>query len=143
MSAIATNPYRKLSRENEPRTNGNVGWPVEASEPAAVWTPAVDIYETVSEIVVRAELPGVTKESLQVQVENNLLTVTGSRNSENNEARAVLRLERPWGNFSRRFTLPGNIDQGKIRSEFNQGILRVFLPKREEAKPRQIEVTIS
>jgi len=114
------------------------------SEQSAAWSPAVDIYETEAEIVVKTELPGIIKGDLQVQVEKNLLTISGNRPQNNNEdVRNVLRLERPSGSFSRRFTLPGNIDQDRIRSEFNQGILRVFLPKREEAKPRQIEVTIN
>jgi len=135
MSTIVTNPYAKMASGNCEASR---------SSQSAAWSPAVDIYETQTEIVVKAELPGIVKGDLQVQVEKNLLTISGSRPQHNDEdVRNVLRLERPWGKFNRRFSLPGNIDQGRIRSEFNQGILRVYLPKREEVKPRQIEVTIN
>jgi HSP20 family protein len=107
------------------------------------WAPACDIYETDNEIVVKAELPEVKKEDVHVSLENNLLTIRGERNlSEETKRENYHRLERRYGAFTRSFTLPSFADTSKINAEFKDGMLRVTLPKREEAKPKQIEVKV-
>lgn len=107
------------------------------------WSPACDIYETDNEIVVKAELPEVKKEDVHVSIENNLLTIRGERKlSEETKRENYHRLERCYGEFTRSFRLPSFTDTGKINAEFKDGMLRVTLPKREEVKPKQIEVTV-
>jgi HSP20 family protein len=115
----------------------------EETLPLTKWVPACDIYETDKEIVVKAELPGLNKEDVYVSVENNLLTIHGERKFENEVKRENFhRVERNYGEFLRSFTLPAFIDPNKILAEFKDGLLWVFLPKREEAKPKQIEVKV-
>ena len=107
------------------------------------WAPACDIYETDNEIVVKAELPEVKKEDVHVSIDNNLLTIRGERKlSEETKRENYHRLERRYGAFTRSFTLPSFADTSKINAEFKDGMLRVTLPKREEAKPKQIEVKV-
>lgn len=107
------------------------------------WTPACDIYETDNEIVVKAELPEVKKEDVHVSFENNLLTIRGERKfSEETKKENYHRVERSYGEFTRSFTLPNFVDTNKINAEFKDGVLRVTMAKREEAKPKQIEIKI-
>jgi HSP20 family protein len=119
---------------------GNMG---EENWSVATWSPACDIYETANEIVVKTELPEVKKEDVQVSVDNNVITIRGERKfSEETKRENYHRLERSYGEFTRSFTLPNFIDTGKINAEFKDGILRVTLPKREEVKPKQVEVNV-
>jgi HSP20 family protein len=107
------------------------------------WSPACDIYETDSEIVVKAELPEVEKENVHVTLENNVLTIRGERKfEENTERENYHRVERSYGEFVRSFTLPSFADPNKVNAEFKDGMLRVTIAKREEAKPKQVEVKV-
>lgn len=107
------------------------------------WAPACDIYETENEIVVKAELPEVKKEDLHVSFENNLLTIRGERKfSEETKQENYHRVERSYGEFTRSFTLPNFVDTNKINAEFKDGLLRVTMAKREEAKPKQVEIKV-
>jgi HSP20 family protein len=116
---------------------------VEESWSLATWSPACDIYETDNEIVVKAELPEVKREDVKVSIENNVLTIHGERKfSEETKRENYHRLERSYGEFTRNFTLPSFVDTGKINAEFKDGMLRVTMPKREEAKPKQVEVKV-
>ena len=111
--------------------------------PLTNWVPACDIYETPKEIVVKAELPGLKKEDVFVTLENNVLTIRGERKFEEEVKRENFhRVERNYGEFLRSFTLPTFIDANNILAEFKDGLLWVFLPKREEAKPKQIDVKV-
>lgn len=111
--------------------------------PLTTWVPACDIYETAREIMVKAELPGLKKEEVLVSIENNVLTIHGERKFEEEVKRENFhRVERTYGEFLRSFTLPAFIDTTKILAEFKDGLLMITLPKREEAKPKQIEVKI-
>jgi HSP20 family protein len=108
------------------------------------WSPAVDIYETENELVVKADLPDVAEKDIDVRVENNLLTIRGERKfdksvSEDN----YLRVERSYGAFSRSFSLPNTVNAEAIHGEYKNGVLAVTMPKREESKPRQVKVSIS
>jgi HSP20 family protein len=108
------------------------------------WSPAVDIYETENEIVLKAELPEVDQKEIDIQVANNTLTISGERKfDESLKKENFHRIERAYGLFSRSFTLPSLINQEKIKAEYKEGVLRVELPKRDETKPKQIKVAIS
>ena len=111
--------------------------------PLTNWVPACDIYETDKDIVVKAELPGLKKEDVFVSIENNVLMLRGERRFSDEVKRENFhRVERTYGEFLRSFTLPTFVDTTKILAEFKDGILMVTLPKREEAKPKQIEVKV-
>jgi HSP20 family protein len=108
------------------------------------WAPPVDIYEHQGNLVLKAELPGIDPKSVDVRVENNVLTLQGERKFESEVKREEYhRVERAYGTFSRSFTLPNVVDTGNIKAEYNDGILRVTMPKREEAKPKQISIQIN
>jgi HSP20 family protein len=108
------------------------------------WAPAVDIYETPNELVVKADLPDVNEKDIDVRVENNLLTIRGERKFEKSVAEEnFLRVERTYGAFSRSFSLPNTVNAETIGAEYKIGVLTVTLPKREESKPRQVKVTVN
>lgn len=108
------------------------------------WAPAVDIYEHDGNIVVKAELPGVDPKDVDVRVENNTLTLRGERKVDNEvKQENYHRVERAYGTFTRSFTLPSVLDQEKIKAEYKDGVLKVTLPKREEAKPKQINIAVT
>ena len=107
------------------------------------WTPAVDIFETDNnEIVLKAELPDMKREDIGITFENQVLTIRGERKLDQQIKRdAYQRLERSYGAFSRAFTIPSTIDAAGISASYKDGMLTVRLPQREEAKPKQIQVT--
>ena len=109
------------------------------------WTPSVDIYETGNHtLVLKAELPDVAREDIDLRVENNTLTIQGSKKMDKEvKEQQYHRIERVYGNFTRTFTLPPTVDAGKIGAEFKNGVLTVTLPLRDEAKPRQIQVAVN
>ncbi len=107
----------------------------------ANFIPPVDVLEDDNNIIVQAELPGVKDEDVEVRIENNLLTISGERKLENEERKDnFLRVERAYGRFYRSFTLPGNIDPDNVNATFENGMLKITIPKREEAKPKQIKI---
>jgi HSP20 family protein len=115
----------------------------EETLPLTTWTPVCDVYETDKEIVLKTELPGLKKELVNVSIENNVLMIQGERKFEEETKKENFhRVERNYGKFLRTFTLPTFVDPARIMAEFKDGILIVTLPKREEAKPKQIEVKI-
>jgi HSP20 family protein len=108
------------------------------------WAPLVDISEDDHEYTIKAELPGIEKENVKITVENGTLLITGERASEGEEKnRKYHRVERAYGSFLRSFTLPDDADGTKIRAEFKNGVLKVHLPKAENAKPRSIEIKVN
>jgi HSP20 family protein len=109
------------------------------------WTPSVDIYESDNHsLVLKAELPDVAKEDIDLRVENSTLTISGTKKMDKEvKEQQYHRIERMYGSFSRTFTLPPTVDAGKIGAEFKNGVLTVTLPLREEAKPRQIQVAVN
>jgi HSP20 family protein len=107
------------------------------------WNPAVEIVESDDEIMLTAELPGLEEKDIHINVEENLLSLTGERTFEKKEEGDYLRSERWYGKFSRSFRLPETADVEKISAKLKNGVLIVTVPKKEEAKPRQIEVKVN
>ena len=115
------------------------------SEPrgARPWSPSVDIYETENELVLKADLPDVKLEDIEVRVENETLTLKGERKFEKDDSvRGYHRIERSYGSFTRSFTVPATVDAEKVKAEFKNGVLTVTLPKKEAAKPRQVKIEV-
>jgi len=107
------------------------------------WAPAVDIYETEHELVVKADLPDVRPEDLDIRVENNILTIRGDRKFEEKvDEKNYLRVERTYGSFSRSFSLANTVNSEAIKADYKNGVLTLTIPKREEAKPKQIKVNV-
>ena len=108
------------------------------------WAPAVDIYETELELVVKADLPEVDPKDLEIRVENNILTIRGQPKFEKkvNEDN-YLRVERAYGSFARSFTLANTVNSDAIKADYQNGALTLTIPKREEAKPKQIKVNVN
>jgi HSP20 family protein len=109
------------------------------------WVPPVDIYETEGhDLVIKAELPDMTREDIEVTVENNTLTLRGTKKLPIDvKEEQFRRVERSYGTFSRSFTLPTTVDSSKVGAEYRNGVLTVKLPYREEAKPRTINVEVA
>jgi HSP20 family protein len=106
------------------------------------WIPKVDIFENKDHLTLEAELPGMNREDFELSFENNVLTLKGERRFEKKaENDNYHRVERSYGSFTRSFTLPQTVTAEGAKAEFNNGILNVSLPKREETKARKIEVT--
>ncbi len=107
------------------------------------WAPSVDIYETEHELVVKADLPEVDPKDLDIRVENNILTIRGERKFEKNvNEENYLRVERAYGSFARSFTLASTVNSEAIKADYQNGVLTLSIPKREEAKPKQIKVNV-
>jgi len=109
---------------------------------AGNWAPAVDIYETPGkDVVIKADLPSLRREDIKVTVENDVLTIEGERTREHNEqADRYYRSERGYGAFRRTFNLPKSVDASRVNATYQDGVLTVTLPQREESRPRQITV---
>src|SRR5712675_3349264 len=108
------------------------------------WAPAVDIYEGEHELVVKADLPDVKPEELDIRVEHNILTIRGERKFEKKvDEKNYLRVERAYGSFARSFSLATTVDTNAIKADYKDGVLTLRVPKREEAKPKQIKVNVN
>ncbi|NNE99701.1 MAG: Hsp20/alpha crystallin family protein [Pyrinomonadaceae bacterium] len=146
MSIIKYDPFRELKGLQDDMnrlfmTNFPRGFNDEEMASGG-WTPNVDIYESEDEIVLEAELPGMKREDFEVSIENNVVTLKGSRKFEKKEENDNYhRVERSYGTFTRSFSLPRSVSAEDTKADFTNGVLRVSLPKKEEAKARKIEVT--
>ena len=109
------------------------------------WVPPVDIYQNGDhEVVLKAELPDMTREDIDITVDNGTLTIKGEKKMSNDvKEENFHRIERRYGSFSRSFSLPQTVDTGKVAAEYRNGVLTVRLPLREEAKPRSIKVDVA
>ncbi len=139
-------PFRDLYSLQDQlfRTFGDAYRGREEESVAATWSPLVDVFEDAEGITLKAELPEVDSKDVEIQVEGNTLTLKGERKLENEEKRdGYHRIERTYGAFSRTFTLPNTVDVEHITAESKNGVLRVFLPKKAETRPRQIKVSVS
>ena len=150
MAIIRNDPFRDLFSLQDQliRTFGRAyrdqGVQVPEEAPlASAWQPLVDIFEDAEGITVKAELPEIDAKDVDIQVEGNSLTLKGERKLEKEDKRdGYHRIERTYGAFSRSFTLPNTVDVEHITAESKDGVLKLFLPKRPETKPRQIKVEI-
>jgi len=107
------------------------------------WAPAVDIFESEHELIVKADLPDVKPEELDIRVENNILTIRGERKFEKKvDEKNYLRVERSYGSFARSFSLANTVNSEAIKADYKDGVLTLTIPKREEAKPKQIKVNV-
>ena len=115
-----------------------------ASQLLSGWTPALDVYEDKENFIVKAELPGMKNEDIDVSLHDGSLSISGERKSETKHKDAeVYRAERFFGRFQRTVTLPAPVAADKVKAQYKDGILTVTLPKSEEAKPKQIDVSVS
>ena len=112
---------------------------------SGAWVPPVDIYQTGDhEVVLKAELPDMTREDIDITVDNGALTIKGEKRLATDvKEDQYHRIERRYGAFSRTFTLPRTVDGSRVAAEYKNGVLTVHLPLREEAKPRQIKVDVA
>jgi HSP20 family protein len=107
------------------------------------WIPAMDLVETDDDFVLRADLPGLSEGDVSIELEDNVLTVSGERKSEHEERKeGYYRVERASGSFSRSLTLPEGVDPDSIKASFDKGVLEVRIPKPEERKPRKVAITV-
>jgi HSP20 family protein len=147
MNVIRWDPYREMTSLAD-RVNRAFGVPTAQTRDEEIslgaWVPPVDIVEEKDKITLTAELPGFQADQVEVQMEGGVLTLKGERKlEEEKEGRNFHRVERSYGQFVRSFTLPNNVDRDAIKASFADGLLHIELPKREEAKPRQIRIEAS
>jgi HSP20 family protein len=140
-------PFRELAAV-QARLNRIFNEPYENGDDALVradWAPAVDVYETPEHaLVLKAELPGVRREDIDLKIENNTLTIRGERKRDAEAKQdAYHRVERTYGSFARSFSLPQTVSTDGVKAEFKDGVLTVTLPAREEAKPRQVQISVN
>jgi len=115
------------------------GWPGDANG-TRNWVPPADIHETDNDLIVTTDLPGIDPKNVDVRVENNVLSITGERPFEADENENIHRVERMYGGFARSFTLSTPVDADKIHATYKDGVLRISLPKAEQAKPKRIQI---
>lgn len=119
-----------------------VRFPEEERELGA-WTPAIDITENEDHYLVTADIPGVSKEDVKVDFHDGMLTVKGEKRSEEKEEKDnYLRVERSFGSFVRTFTLPETVEPDKIKATYKDGVLKLSIPKKADAKPKKIEIKV-
>jgi len=107
------------------------------------FAPAVDVYEDEHNVALKIEVPGIDEKDIDVRIENNTLTVHGDRKIEKEEKEEnYRRVERQYGSFTRTFNLPPTVDAEKVQADYDKGVLKITLPKKAEAKPKQIKVNV-
>jgi len=146
MNIVRYDPFRELRSLQDEMTRLFTGVaPASAGSedmPYGAWSPRVDIFENKDNLVLEAELPGMSRDDFELSFENNALTLKGERKFEKKtDGENYHRLERSYGAFTRSFTLPQTVTAEGAKAEFNNGVLHVSLPKREDTKARKIEIT--
>lgn len=143
MNLISWSPFRELDDFFDRYTRELARWRTGGLEEGIQWRPSADITETDNEYVIKADLPEVKKEDIDIRVENGVLTLSGERRVEKStEGEREHRRETFYGKFARSFSLPDDVEVDKISAESRDGVLRVRLPKSEAKKPRSIEVKV-
>jgi HSP20 family protein len=111
--------------------------------PGRRWIPAMDLVETGDHYVLRADLPGLSDEDVNIQLQDNVLTISGERKAEHEtQTEGYYRLERAFGGFSRSLTLPDGVNPEAVQAHFDRGVLEIRIPKPEQKKPRQVQITL-
>jgi HSP20 family protein len=140
----AMSPWSELDRmQNRLRRMFESPFDTDLFTESVGWSPAVEVSETENELTVTAELPGMSRDDVEIDLENNVLTIRGEKSSETEEEdmeRKVHVWERRYGSFHRAFTLPRTVDADGVKAEFRDGILKVHLPKTEQAKGKKIAI---
>ena len=130
----------QLQKELERAYEGDAN---ESSVSTAEWAPAVDIKEEAERFVLLADIPGVKPEEINISMEDGVLTITGEKKTEaETEKNGYKRVERTYGSFYRRFTLPDTADADAISAKSNHGVLEIVIPKRETVKPKKISISV-
>lgn len=148
MNIVKWNPFRELE-DIQARLHRYFGEPLPRRDGEeglffADWAPPVDIQETEKEYLIKAELPGVKKEEVKVEMLDGVLSIEGERKQETEEkGKRYRKVERSYGKFVRQFALPTEVDATKIEAEFKEGMLNIHLPKTEMAKPKAVEVKVA
>jgi HSP20 family protein len=107
------------------------------------WIPSMDLVETQDDYVLRADLPGVRQDDVKIEMEDNVLTISGERRAEHTDTGGgFVRMERAFGSFARSLTLPRGVDAGAIRASYADGVLELHIPKPEQVKPHRIEISV-
>ena len=147
MAIVKVDPFREFAamQDRMNRLFGNVYLRDEDTGFRGTWAPAVDIFETDNhDLVVRAELPGMTRDDIEVSVENSTLVLKGEKKFDAEvKEEHYRRVERTYGTFHRSFSLPNTVDTNKVSADYKNGVLTVKLPFKEEAKPRTINVEVA
>src|ERR1700722_16554490 len=146
MSISRWDPFRNVStlQEQVNRLFENSTQAGRGESAVTTWAPAVDIYETENELVLKADIPDMNEKDLDIRVENNMLTVRGERKFEQKvKEENYLRIQRTYGSFSRSFGLPNTVNTEGIKAEDKNGGLTVEMPKRAESKPKQGKINVS
>lgn len=143
MSTVRFDPFRDITSFRTDLSRlfaGALGGAVTGS---TTWTPAVDVFETKEAVVLKAELPGLTADEVEVEVDDNVLTISGERVLKDSvEEGNYYRLERSYGTFSRSLTLPQGIKSDEVAATFVDGVLEVTVPKADEVKPRKVAIAV-
>jgi HSP20 family protein len=146
MAIVKYNPFGELrSIQEQMNRLLDLAWQRETGEELkeGLWQPPVDIYEDGESVVIKAELPDIDQKDIEVKIEDNTLTLRGERKQEKDlKKENYHRIERYYGTFQRSFSLPHTINQEKVKASCERGVLTIILPKREETKPKQINVEI-
>ncbi len=144
MTVVRFEPLRELSSlQNEMNRLFNTVFDTPATGANRRWVPAMDLVETADAFVLRADLPGMTQDDVKLEIEDNVLTVSGERQAEHEtQQEGFYRLERAFGAFSRSLTLPKGVNGEAVAASFANGVLEVRIPKPEQAKPRRIEIAV-
>jgi HSP20 family protein len=141
------NPFNELRAMQEQMNRLlDLAWSKEQGEEMreGAWQPLVDIYEDAEAVIIKAELPGMQQEDIDVKIENNTLVLRGERKHDHEiQKENYHRIERLYGAFQRSFSLPHTVDQEKVKASCDKGVLTITLPKKEETKPKQIKVEVN
>ena len=148
MALIRWEPVRELNTiQNEMNRLFNTFFEAPAAQgggpaPGRRWIPAMDLVETGEDFVLRADLPGLSEGDVNIELEDNVLTISGQRKAEHEERQeGYYRVERASGSFSRSLTLPEGVDPEKVQANFDRGVLEVRIPKPEQRKPRKVTIS--
>lgn len=140
---LALSPWRDLEEVSSRLARLFDESPLSTGTNGGTWVPFVNVEETKDEMILSAELPGMTEENISIEMENNVLTISGEKSEERTEGEEDRRYhlwERRWGTFQRSFTLPRTVKSDEIRAGFDKGVLRIRMPKVAEAKTRKIAI---
>jgi HSP20 family protein len=146
MNLVRWNPFGEMTamQNRINRLFNEPYWPagrMDDDTNMGMWNPVVDLYEKDDNFVIKAELPGVTKKDIAIDLKDRVLTLSGERSYENNvKEENYYRRERSYGKFQRAFTLPADVDSDRIKAEFNDGLLQIEVPKPEEQKPKKVTI---